>query len=476
MKAFYDAIVLGPAPAGRAAAALLARDGYRVLVLDGPAGVGTGGVPASAVVTGLDAPATAALFGTLGLDGAVKRLVRPRPVPWQFASPRVRLDVAADDDALARALEREAPEVAGGVVRFFARVSELRAPLDAALAPGAPLWPRGLLARARSGLRRGRGVDALAGAGALELLAEDAPLLRAIALAPAPFLARVLSPGADAPPALAAARAIDALRRSSAAVEGGADAVAAALTEAAVRHGASVLRGAAGTPLEIVLRRAHAEGVRTMGSADVLGASVVLAGCELRTLAGLCPGRATHARVRRARAAMTPERRVLLLDLALPDEALPPGLGALLFAVADPALPLEGANCLRVERTAGGLLVACIGPEEPDGEARARLRAQVLDALEGPCPFVTRHVRDAGPLIETAQPVCRAAEPPLLGAIGPWPDSGLDNVFVGGAEAAPGLDLEREVLAAAALVERVVERLGARAASRPAGAAVRILK
>ena len=484
MKAFYDVIALGPGLAAPAAAALLARAGYRVLLLRGPEPEKDA---APRVVAGLDAPAWVALADTLALTAPLRRLVKPYDPAWQVLGPRLRLDVPADDALLARELARETPEESEGLLRFFARTTELRATLDGAFTAQAPLWPRGLWSRARRRFRR-TGLEALEGAVAVDLLgaapaagegapdgeAQPAPvsaLLQALALAPVRFAARLVPPEGTWPPAVAAARAVDALRRDPVTVDGGPDAIAALLAGAAARHGADVRVGAAGTAQEIVHRGARAEGVRVLASPEVLGASLVVAACDLEAVATLCPGRAGHARHLRAREAMAPAERVLSLRLRLDDAAVPAALGPLAFAVRDPAAPLAEENLLQIERLPADargtarLVVSCLVPAARAGDAEAReaYRARVLAALDHACPFAARHARaDPGPLDLDGAAVFRAASPPPHGALGPAPDSGLDDVVAAGPELAPGLGVEGEALAAWSLVGRVRDRLGGR--------------
>ncbi|HEV8325020.1 MAG TPA: hypothetical protein VG389_25625 [Myxococcota bacterium] len=488
MKAFYDVIALGPGLAAPAAAALLARAGYRVLLLRGPEAEPDA---APRVVAGLDAPAWVALADTLALTAPLRRLVKPYDPAWQVLGPRLRLDVPADDALLARELAREVPVEAEGALRFFGRTTELRGTLDGAFTAQAPLWPRGLWSRARGRFRR-TGLEALEGSVAVELLAAAvaagasgsgaapgvqetpppvSPLLQALALAPVRFAARLIPPEGAWPPAVAAARAVDALRRDPVTVDGGPAAIAALLAGAAARHGAEVRAGAAGTAQEIVHRAARAEGVRVVASPEVLGASLVLAACDLEAVATLCPGRAGHARHLRAREAMAPAERVLSLGLRLDDAALPAALGPLAYAVRDPDAALVEENLLQLERLPADargtarLVVSCLAPaaRAADVEARAALRTRVLGALDDACPFAARHVRaDVGPLDLDGAAVFRAAAPPPHGALGPAPDSGLDDVLAAGPELAPGLGVEGEALAAWSLVGRVRDRLGGR--------------
>ena len=142
---FYDVIVLGADLGPLLTAAILAKRGFRVLVLgcdtlddtyeeEGlrlprwPSYFGVG-----------ESPIVRRVFSDMGLWQIVRRKLQPLDPSYQVVLPRVRLDVTRDHARYMEEIAREFPEAARGVESFYARIAPLNTALDAFLADDLPL-------------------------------------------------------------------------------------------------------------------------------------------------------------------------------------------------------------------------------------------------------------------------------------------------------------------------------------------------
>jgi phytoene dehydrogenase-like protein len=154
-KRFYDVIVLGADLGPLVTAAILAKRGFRVLVLgcdtlddaydeEGlrlprwPSYFGVG-----------DSPIVRRVFSDMGLWQIVKRKLQPLEPAYQVVLPRARVDVTRDRTRYAEEIVREFPDAVRAVEAFYARLDSLNAGLDAFLAEDLPLPPDGFFERRR---------------------------------------------------------------------------------------------------------------------------------------------------------------------------------------------------------------------------------------------------------------------------------------------------------------------------------------
>jgi hypothetical protein len=122
---FYDAVLIGIGLPTLLAGGLLAKRGFRVLL------VGQGqplpsydidGVRlprAPFTLNGHDSPAISRVFSELALKPLVRRRIRPLTPAFQAVLPRHRLDLSSDLDSVTRDVEREFPAVRRAVDDFM---------------------------------------------------------------------------------------------------------------------------------------------------------------------------------------------------------------------------------------------------------------------------------------------------------------------------------------------------------------------
>jgi hypothetical protein len=490
----YDVCVIGSHVGGLAAGALLARRGYRVLLVEHEAPGGSyedGGylLPSAPLLLPQlrSLPSAEAVLGELGLASDAARLLEPVSPTLQIVLPRHRLDLPREPAARAAELRREWP--ADGA-RLEAALAELQRQFDAAspfLKAIPPLPPEGL--RERWAMSRARRAAAAAPGAPPAILdqarplegVESHPLSRAL-LSFQRFLGHL-----DGDPApLGLVRLLGGALRGTHRMAGGPEALRDLLRRRIVESRGDLAGGDAGPAtaraLELEGRRATA--VRLAGSNDVCVARAFVVSIEAGHLLGLFPAGAP-GRLRSLLEKVAPVRELLALNLVVRAEALPPPLGeALLIAPgADEPRGADGAVLAEVLPARRGMRkgaaepvpgerVICAasfvrsgsGPDDLSREV-ARLRSSVAEAV----PFFERHLLHesapalvGAPAFRAAHPLYRPQPGSALGVCGLPSRLPLKNLFCAGREVVPGLGLEGEFQAALQVVARVAGLLGSK--------------
>ncbi|MEZ4405758.1 MAG: hypothetical protein R3A52_04570 [Polyangiales bacterium] len=337
-RSSYDVLVVGATAGGLAAAALLARRGFRVSV------IGHGvrdetypweglklrrGLAAFAV---LDAPAFRKVVAELALVPAVRRAVETLSPPFQVCLPKHRVDAWAEPERLVAELEREFPEVPRPIEDFYGFLQRWQPALDAWLADERELPPEGFFAR-RAEARRlaalpfgrdGRGGDLLSAF-------SDRHPFRTFVAAQTRF-ASALDP--DAMTDLRLTR-LHAAGLRAAFLDGGVDALRALFAERVVLHGGELRLKDRVEHLE--LRRGRVTGALIAGVDEAVGANFVLVAAD-PTEAVRLSGELPVSRWAR-RATVSPRYHRFVVNLALRAAGVPEGMGRRVFSVLDPARP-----------------------------------------------------------------------------------------------------------------------------------------
>jgi phytoene dehydrogenase-like protein len=341
---FYDVIVCGGETAGLCAGALLARRGFRVMLLGhepASAAFEAGGVTLSAapaLLPPLDEPPTARVLKELDVTAHAKRKTAAADVSFRLVLPGQRLDVMRDRALQERELGRAFGAAGGSVGVVMDRLADAARLLDPLFASAITLPPNGFWERREVG--RLRSLLPKPTTDLFAPLPAEHPF-RVMAALPAVHGAAVVAH--DVGP-IGEARAFEIARRGQLTFEGGLAALQALLLARLEMFGAD--RREHVTPVEIVVRRGRIAGVRVSPRDETIGCHHLLwAGSAAGLAAALPPGAiAPHKRPQPARVT---GYRYSIAALVEPD-ALPADLPPRLLAIADPSRALTEDNALAV--------------------------------------------------------------------------------------------------------------------------------
>jgi phytoene dehydrogenase-like protein len=464
----HDVIVVGSEPAGLMAAGLLRRRGYRVLL------VGQGGLrdqlerpegpPLPLLPRFLprraQAPALDEVLDALGLEDAVHPLGRNGHTRLQVVTPEQRVDLFVERERLAVELERAAPEQKQAVLAGLDEIERLDAGIDQRLEHEAPLPPAGL----RERLRLRRAEPDWEGWTPWPTAVPDGwpPLLQMVARATGFACGLDLEHRARAASArlmrmwLGGARLVPELSRR--------------LTEAVAGAGVTVEPKMVAEQLLFQGRRI--DGIQALRSADRHHSRLLIAALPSAEAAGLVPGARRRPRAKLAAAALRPQTSAFVLQLLLPREALPLGMGDHVLLVRDPRAPLQEDNLIQLvvlahPERAGWVQLCAACPMAYRNHSLGReylgpLQQRMLEAIGWLVPFFQQHgdeqispfwserASDPGhPSPWSLQRTVEPLAPPELG-LGVLPlQSPLRGLLLCGAETIPGLGLEGQARAAA---------------------------
>jgi phytoene dehydrogenase-like protein len=402
MRSSYDVIAVGARLGALFAAALLAKRGFRVLVMRHetlPAQYSLEDLRlprAPFQFTAADTPIARRLFAELALHQSFKQRATVHDPALQVVLPGHRFELAADSADLARELDREFPTVARAMEGFFGRQARMREGLDHALVQDLVLPPTSFLerravTRAFEQLPQDRDET-----DPLREIPEDHPF-RLVLHAPLRF-SDAMDP--DHAHGLRARRAFSSWSSGGAALTDGAESVRELLVASIRAHKGEVLDRDKIDRIH-VNARGLVEGVRLAASGDDIGADHVLLGHDIATYLGMLPDRRPFEELFERTGEPVVRYYRYTLNLVVRAEGVPAGVARDVFFVRDPERPLAGANCLHLEThraDARGRRLVCVeallprrAVEEAD-EAIGTLREDVLAAVADLVPFLGDHL------------------------------------------------------------------------------------
>jgi phytoene dehydrogenase-like protein len=502
---YYDAVVCGGELTGLVTAALLGRRGLRVLLLGGDTEKATFEAAGHVLSRGpallppVAAPHVARVLQDLNCVQVVKRRAPPLVPGMQIVMPHHRFDVGAGDEALGRELSREFSGERAAIEAALARVAQTSALVEPLLSteitlPPDGFWERREVGRLESLLPR-RGTDLLAP------LPATHPM-RAVVAVPGALSGAVASQELGLV-GVGQARAFDLARQGLNQLDGGEGALRALFLEKLGTFSGE--RRDKLVPVEVVMRRGRAAGVRVHPRDETIGCEHLVWAGSAAALSALC----TEKPLRRGRngaAGLHVEGYRYAISMLVSPEALPEGMASRVFLITDPGRALIEENALAV--TVGPpaprqpdqipVWVECIVPAPPvdagPGYLRA-LRGRVLERLETLLPFFREHLvvlaspHDGLPpelspaaMKEVAKAAAGGKGPAPLPPIAPAPlppvysvesespfdvsalphATGIKNLYLAGRENLPGLGFEGELVSAWGVVRLIAGTQGKR--------------
>ncbi|HLK40255.1 MAG TPA: NAD(P)-binding protein [Polyangiaceae bacterium] len=500
MSKHYDVAILGAGLGALAAAALLARRSWRVLLL------GQGWRPPAYQFDGVtlarrpftflagSSPTWTRVLAELAQTQTFRRHTSALDPMFQLLAPGLRLEVPPDVQTFAKEIDRVYPEVRRVVDELYAELARTNAATDAAFErdlvwPPARFWERRETERAAASLPR------LDPARAPTLLAEfpHDHHYRSVVAVPASFASHAVDL-----PELALARLHGAWTRGITRLEGGECDVVDFLVERVRAHGGEVRL--AERVVRVLHRRGRVSGVLLDGDDEATGVEFVLTDHPTRSLLDLTTDFDPPRRQLAALPHLLAADLRFVVSLVVRDDGIPAPLGDEAFLL--PEWPRRGVESrrpvvhLQRSRRPCGIEGASLVVAEallPEGAATAPggAREAVLSTIESLLPHIERHyllvdsAHDGRPLWDfrsgARREVDRAALRASGGSLDPEPAAArwkvepttfhglgaeplrtpLAGAFVVGPSALPALGQEGELLAAwsaARLVTRTDKR------------------
>jgi len=402
-KNFYDAVLLGLGLPTLIAGGLLAKRGFRVLVVAQGQPLPSyeiGGITvprAPFTLTGAESPAVTRVFSELALKPLLRRRIQPLYPAFQAMLPRHRIDFSPDLERVAREIEREFPAVRRTADDFMRASGRAWENIDRLVARDL-MWPpssfleRRAFTRASSNHPFGREDQATS---PLSDLPDDHPLRRIVDAVLA--FADGSRLGEGNPQRLL--RLFGAALRGASLEEGGYAGLVELLMHSIRTHNGE-LRFADRVE-RISVRRGSIESVRLSPSDEEIGCHFVLNGLPVSKLGRLLSDRSNLDAMLDDLGAPRPRFLRYTLNVVTHADAIPEGLGrnVLVLPEAHEAEASGPTLHVQIERRAGDLAVLTseallpVLSQEAQVEQLATQRERMLTALERVSPFLAPHVR-----------------------------------------------------------------------------------
>jgi hypothetical protein len=430
IRAFYDVVVVGSRLGALTAAALLAKRGFRVLLIGQDDfgttyQVGNETLPrAPFSFLAAHSPVARRIFAELAITQAFRRLASVVDPSFQVVLPNHRIEFPLDPAYLEREIEREFPEVKRPIEDFLRRARSLSEALDRALErdlvwPPQTFFERREHARATAHLAPlGRKPD---DEDPLRELPASHPF-RLVVHAPVRF-AEAMDP--DFCNGLRLIRHFVAWRDGGAVLEGGLATLYGLIEESLRAHGGEIR---ARDRIDAVLVKRNAvEGVRIAASGEEIGASFVILGSDIGQWSHLISDRHPFEELFERVGEPVVRYYRYTLNLVVRAEAVPAGMARDVFLVRDPSRPLSGSNLLRIEAHPAdrrGHRLLCVeallprrGVEDVPDDLDT-MRERIVSSLGELVPFLGSHLllmdspHDGRPAqdLESGKPVEPAAK------------------------------------------------------------------
>jgi phytoene dehydrogenase-like protein len=480
---FYDVIVIGTQLGPLLTAALLARRGFRVLLIAHDDLPWTYSLDEYRfqqepfMFSGADSPAVRRVLSELSLTQDFRRRTAPHDPYFQVVLPRHRIDFTGNAVAFGRELEREFHDVRRPIEAFYTVAERCNQELDKLVGtekltlPPETFFERRELASAavHNPFSRARGPVTLFG---------DMPPSHPFRLAVMGQVRWASDLDLAEPSSLQVVRLHASWTRGTLAIDGGLEGLKGLVLDRIARHSGDVRHDLSAD--RILTRRGRVAGVRMTGQEEITGCTFVVLGADAHHIPRLIDekdlGRAFVARLAQVR----PTAVRYTLNLVVESRVMPEGMARNLIYISDPAAPLMEENLLRIEASgvpSGELRTLCIGALLPVGKAQDRsylegMRGRILARVRWLVPFLDQHlvavdspydglpVQDRRRGREVAlgdkwirspsrMPTIFRVDPPgPLDVTGLHHRTGLKNLVLACRQVVPGLGIEGEFLTA----------------------------
>ncbi len=479
---YYDVIVIGTQLGPLLAAALLARRGFRVLVL------AHDDLPWTYkwenhrlqqepfMLAGADSPAIRRVLSELSLTQIFRRRTAPHEPFFQIVLPNHRIDFTGDSELFARELEREFPDAHRAIDGFYTIVDRCNQELDKLVGsdlnlPPETFFERRDLSRAsvHNPFSRTRGPVPLFGD-----LPEDHPFR--VAVSGQIRWASDLDVS-DANP-LQVVRLHASWAKGTMAIDGGLEGLKELVLDRISTHSGDVRHDLSAD--RIAVRRGRVAGVRMEGQDEVTGCNFVLMGVDAHHLSRLVDigelGRKFTTRLDQ----VNPAFMRYTLNLIVESAVVPEGMARNVVVISDPSAPLEEENLLRIEACGvptNETRTLCVGALLPAERIEYQsyvegMRERIINRLRWLVPFLDKHLiavdsphdgrklQDvrSGEEVSVGQKwarnigrmptVCQVEPSGPLDVTGLSHRTGLKNLLLACRQVVPGLGIEGEFLTA----------------------------
>ncbi|HYX91247.1 MAG TPA: NAD(P)-binding protein [Myxococcaceae bacterium] len=478
----YDVIALGGQLGGALAAALLAKRGYRVLLVDHD-GLGHGYEHDGFILP--YAPFVAPPLKTmpvigdalleLGLNVTIQRATRPHKPELQLVFDKHRLDLSSEPERRRAELVREFGGSGAQVGEQIAAIATQHEQSDAFVKQFRDLPPNGVFGswRARRELKRRPEVEVPP---ALSADSAPAELIHRLL----PFLTWLEQ--ADTP--LARTRPLSQVLRSPSRLPGGHEGLRDLILKKLIDLGGDVLsRDTTDAYIveELSFEGSKLVGVQVLQSSNVYRGSSVIAATDSGALRRLITDKKSHRDLIEVLDLVRTKKFLYSVNWVVPAEALPRPLGELVLVDTGDELGTLLVQLHGVRRATGEddrvHRVLCAGAFVPAsvrdlGEAKLQaLKKQIETHLDRLVPFVRQHLAlSSAPYLDAGgvrgsrllpHPLLEVDVERFAGVTGLSPSTPLRNLFLASREVFPGLGLEGELLAgvrAARLVHELLQK------------------
>lgn len=470
---FYDAIVVGADLAGTIAGGLLRRQKYRVLMIgqaQGAASYTSGGIQLPAMPFLLPpyghAPVLDEVLNTVGVEDPVHTLGIGNGTPLQVVTRDQRIDLCADRSRLGAELARAVPDEQEQFLKTLEDISRADEQFQKQLRAHSPVPPQGLKEKMlfKRLVRPDQDVS-------LAPVVEWPPLLRILAAATA-FTSHLDANKRSLP---VTGHLVLAMLKGLRIVPDFTD----LLHKTLMKSGVDLQPRA--VVEEVLFEGKNVAGVKTLRGTGVYNCSTLIAGLPIREALEIIPPRRRHRKFRLAADTVRPAQNLFVLNLLVPENALPLGMGEQVLLVRDPDTSLEEDNLVRIlsipfpERKGQKLLsCSCMIPYRKRALGReylGPLEQKLFEAVAWLVPFLQEHQKgrsspfwgsrageEGHPAPWSLHPIFETEQDVILGSCVLPLRTPYRNMFYCGPEAIPGLGMEGVAYAARETARLVHEK------------------